>query len=221
MTTSAPGSRSPREILRWAVDEFGPDLAVACSFGGVTGMAILDMLASIDRTVPVYYLDTGLLFPETYEHIARVAAYYGITPIAVRSELSVDAQAREHGAALWERDADFCCALRKVEPQRVFLEKYRAWVTGVRRDQTAQREHAEPVAYDAKFGLIKISPFAAWTEGQIWHYVRERGIPYNPLHDRGYASVGCVPCTRAVAPGEPLRAGRWSGSFKTECGLHV
>jgi phosphoadenosine phosphosulfate reductase len=207
--------------LRWAVDEFGPTLAVACSFGGVTGMAVLDMLVGIDPSIPVYYLDTGLLFPETYEHIATAAAYYGITPIAVKPALALSEQAYEHGPALWERDPDRCCALRKVAPQHEFLRHYRAWVTGIRRDQTSSRESVDQVGYDEKFGLVKISPFANWTEGQVWEYVRERGVPYNPLHDRGYPSVGCAPCTRAVRSGEDARAGRWSGTLKTECGLHV
>jgi phosphoadenosine phosphosulfate reductase len=212
---------APREILRWGVAQFGTELAVACSFGGLTGMAILDMLVAIDRSVPIYYLDTGLLFPETYEHVRTVAAYYGIEPIAVRPQLSLERQNDGFGARLWERDADTCCALRKVEPQREFLARYRAWVTGIRRDQGPLRASIRQVSHDEKFGLTKISPFARWTETQVRDYVRERGIPYNPLLDRGYTSVGCVPCTRAVLPGEGARAGRWSGTFKTECGLHV
>ncbi len=155
MTRRVLHDQRPREILRWAVDEFGSELAVACSFGGVTGMAVLDMLVSIDRTIPVYYLDTGLLFAETYEHVANVAAYYGITPIAVKPALSPAMQAVRHGPVLWERDPDRCCALRKVMPQREFLAQYRAWVTGLRRDQTPEREAVEAVAYDATFGLIK------------------------------------------------------------------
>jgi phosphoadenosine phosphosulfate reductase len=211
----------PREILGWAVGTFGSELAAACSFGGLTGMAVLDMLVSIDRSIPVYYLDTGLLFPETYEHIRTVTAYYGITPIAVQPALSVKQQNSEYGAALWERDPDACCELRKVAPQREFLQSYRAWVTGLRRDQSPSRKDVEAVEYDAKFNLTKISPFAAWTEQQVREYIRERGVPYNPLLERGYASVGCIPCTRAIHAGEDPRAGRWSGSLKTECGLHV
>jgi phosphoadenosine phosphosulfate reductase len=212
---------TPRKILRWAVQEFGSELAVACSFGGLTGTVVLDMLVSIDRSIPVYYLDTGLLFPETYEHIRTVSAYYGIAPIAVRPALSVAQQNDEYGSVLWDRDPDTCCALRKVAPQREFLQHYRAWVTGLRRDQSSSRKDVETVAYDTKFDLTKISPFAAWTEQHVWEYVREHGVPYNPLLERGYASVGCIPCTRVVRPGEEARAGRWSGSVKTECGLHV
>ncbi len=221
LSNEAPADeRGPRRILEWAVGRFGPSLAVACSFGGASGMVLLDMLVEIDRSIPVYYLDTGLLFPETYHHIERVAAHYGIEPIAVRPESSVTLQAYENGPALWERDPDRCCALRKVAPQKAFLQTYRAWATGLRRDQSSTRESARAVEYDAKFGVIKVSPLVVWTERDVWGYIHDRGVPYNLLLDRGYPSLGCVPCTRAVHDGENLRAGRWSGRAKTECGLH-
>jgi len=214
-------SRPAHDILEWAAQTFGRDLAVACSFGGPTGMVLIDMLAGIDRTIPIYYLDTGLLFPQTYEHIARVAEHYKIQPIPVRPTHSVVEQERDEGSELWEREPDRCCYLRKVAPQAEFLRGYRAWTTAIRHDQAPSRERARAVEYDAKFGLIKVCPFVAWTERDVWDYIRERRVPYNPLHDFGYPSVGCLPCTKPIRPGDDPRAGRWSGKPKLECGLHV
>lgn len=211
----------PRETIAWAMERFGPRLTIACSFGGPSGMAILDMAAAIDRNVSIFYLDTELLFPETHELIARVRARYGVAPTAVRPELSLDAQAAAYGDALWERDPDRCCALRKVAPQRAYLGAYDAWISGIRRDQSPTRAQTPVVDWDARAGLAKINPLAAWSERDVWRYVAEHDVPTSTLHGRGYASVGCIPCTRPIDAGEDLRAGRWSGSDKIECGLHV
>jgi phosphoadenosine phosphosulfate reductase len=208
-------------IVRAAIERHPGRIALACSFGGPTGMVLLDLVRAIDATVPVYFLDTGLLFAETYDLVRRVRERYGAEPIAVRPELTVPEQAERFGDALWARDPDACCALRKVQPQRAFLEGYDAWFTGLRRDQAATRRN---VAFeeldDANPGLEKIAPLADWSEAEVWSYVVSRDVPYNPLNDRGYPSVGCTHCTRTVAPGEDPRAGRWSGFTKTECGLH-
>jgi phosphoadenosine phosphosulfate reductase len=212
---------APQEILEWAIARYRPRIVLACSFGGPTGMVALDMVMNIDRTIPVYYLDTALLFPETYDLVERVSARYGITPIAVKPTISLIEQAFLHGDKLWERDPDACCALRKVEPQREFLKKYDAWITGIRRDQSATRRETPVVQFDEQFGIAKISPLTHWDERMIWTYLRAHDVPYSALHDQGYPSAGCTPCTRAVKPGEDLRAGRWAGSDKTECGLHT
>jgi phosphoadenosine phosphosulfate reductase len=212
---------APQDIIAWAVRVFGQRLAVACSFSGPGGLAVLDMLVKIDATIPVYYLDTGLLFPQTYDHITRVSNHYGITPLRVQSRLSLAEQADDAGPNLWERDPDRCCNLRKVRPQAEFLRGYAAWMTGIRRDQSAARTDVPVVGWDKQFGLIKINPLATWTEAMVWTYITTHGVPYNPLHDRGYASIGCVTCTSPVKHGEPLRAGRWSEFAKTECGLHA
>jgi len=212
---------APQEILRWAVRTFGRSVALACSFGGPSGMALLDMLMEIDASSPVYYLDTDLLFPETYAHIERVARRYGIEPIAVHADRSVAEQGLDHGIKLWERDPDLCCSLRKVEPQKRFLKSYAAWITGVRRDRATSASELRVVEWDETFGLLKISPLATWTEEMVWTYVRAHDVPYNELHDRGYPSIGCTNCTVSVKAGDPLRAGRWQGFTKTECGLHV
>jgi phosphoadenosine phosphosulfate reductase len=194
---------------------------LACSFGGPSGIVILDLLHRAGEAVPIYYLDTDLLFDETYALVEHVKTRYGIDPIPVRSNLDLHEQAERYGEALWARDPDACCALRKVQPQTEFLRSYRAWITGIRRDQSAARRDARAIDWDERFHLVKVSPLADWTEGDVWEYVREHDLPYNVLHDEGYPSIGCEPCTRRVQPGEDLRAGRWSGFTKTECGLHA
>ncbi|GAC1518409.1 MAG: phosphoadenylyl-sulfate reductase [Vulcanimicrobiaceae bacterium] len=209
-------------VLDEALARYGGAIALACSFGGPSGMVLLDMVARRDPRVPVYYLDTGLLFDETYALVGRICERYGIEPIAVRPELSVAEQNARYGDALWARDPDACCALRKVEPQHAFLAPYRAWITGIRRDGGATREAIPTVAPDPDSATrVKIAPLADWTSKDIWSYISSNDVPYNPLNDVGYPSVGCTHCTRAIVPGEDVRAGRWSGFAKTECGLHA
>ncbi len=184
-------------------------------------MVLLDMMMAIDRGVEVFYLDTDFLFPETYKLRDVAAARYGIEPVGYMSLLTPEQQARRHGDALWARDADACCAIRKVEPNRRALADKRAWISGIRRDQTKQRGAIRIVEWDEKFGLVKVNPLATWTEAQVWKYIVENGVPYNELHDRGYPSIGCTYCTNSVKPGEDPRSGRWQGQNKVECGLHV
>ena len=200
--------RSPQEILAWAVETYRPRLTLACSFGGASGMVLLDMVMHIAPATPVFYLETGFLFSETHHLIAEAQRTYGITPQAVQSQLSVVQQAAEYGEALWERDPDRCCELRKVIPQHKALKGFDAWITGLRRDQASTRKATPVVAWDNKFGLVKVAPLARWDERTIWRYIYEHEVPYNQLHDRGYPSIGCTNCTRAIAPGEDLRAGR-------------
>ena len=220
VTAIALENASAEDILRWTLQAFRQRVALSCSFGGPTGMVLLDMAVEIDPAVPVTYIDTDLLFAETYDLIAAVRARYGIEPLAIRTELSLGDQARLYGGALWERDPDLCCAVRKVLPQRELLAGYDAWITGLRRDQSTARSLTPVVEWDEKFGLLKVNPLSRWTEADVWSYVRERDVPYNILHDRGYPSIGCVHCTTPVVPGEALKAGRWRGLGKTECGLH-
>jgi phosphoadenosine phosphosulfate reductase len=184
------------------------------------GLVLLDMALRIEPKLPVYYLDTGLLFAETYAFIRRVEERYGIAVTGVQPELSLVDQARRHGEALWERDPDACCAMRKVAPQRAFLANYDAWITGLHQTTIATRQAVRSVAWDAGSNLLKVSPLASWSDLDIAAYADANDIPHNPLTDAGYASIGCVPCTRRVQPGEDARAGRWAGFAKTECGLH-
>lgn len=214
-------SASPQDVIAWAIEHYRPRIVLACSFGGPSGIVVLDMVLGIDPKTPVYYLDTGLLFPETYRLVSRVAERYRIDPIAVQPRLTVAEQNLAHGDSLWERDPDACCSIRKVETQRAFLKQYDAWITGVRRDQGKARG-ATPIAqWDTRFGLVKISPLAHWDEQMVWTYIRSHDLDYNELHDQHYPSLGCMPCTRAVSEGEDPRAGRWPNFGKVECGLHA
>jgi phosphoadenosine phosphosulfate reductase len=208
------------EVLRWAFTTFKKDIAMASGFG-IEGMALIDIASRAVPDLKVFTLDTEFLFPETYDLIDRVEKRYGIKVERVYSTLTPEEQEREHGRALWASDPDRCCSLRKIEPLKQRLSELRAWVTAIRRDQTASRSSARKVEWDAKFKLVKINPIADWTTEKVWNYVRKHNVPYNPLHDRNYPSIGCTHCTRAIQPGEDVRAGRWSGFQKTECGLHV
>jgi len=210
---------SAEAVLRWALREFGPDVALATGFGA-EGCVLIRMLSEIDRNARIFYLDTDLLFPETYELIGVLEARYGVCFEQRTSRLSLTAQADRYGERLWERDPDVCCRLRKVEPLREILSGLRAWITAIRRDQTQARTGARVVERDRKFDLIKINPLAAWSSRDVWRYIKEHDVPYNPLYDLGYNSIGCQPCTTLVQIGENDRAGRWRGIAKTECGLH-
>lgn len=212
--------RSAEEILRWAAGQFAPRLTFATGFG-IEGCAIVDMVARASLPVDLFTLDTGLLFPETYDVWRQLEKKYGVTIRAVRPEHTVDEQAARLGPELWTRDPDRCCELRKTEPLRATLAGFDAWLSSIRRDQTPDRADAPVVGWDGRFGLVKISPLVRWTFDDVRAYVKEHDVPYNVLHDRGYPSIGCVPCTTPIAPGEDARAGRWRGREKTECGLHL
>jgi phosphoadenosine phosphosulfate reductase len=212
--------RHPEEIVAWAIHTYHPGVALACSFG-MEDVALVHMIAQVRKDARLFYLDTDLLFPQTYATRDRLIERYGVTPERVTPRLSLSEQAEKHGDALWQRDPNACCGIRKVEPLGRVLSTLDAWITGIRRDQTPQRANARVVEWDARHGLVKVNPLAAWTFDDVAAYVRANDIPYNPLHDQGYPSIGCTPCTRAVAPGEDPRAGRWAGFQKTECGLHA
>ena len=211
---------TPEEVLRWAFESFGYEVAISSAFGA-EGLVVIDMASRLGRSFSVFTLDTEFLFPETYNLMDQIEERYGIKIEKVYSLLSPEEQARVHGASLWTRNPDQCCNLRKVEPLRRKLAELRAWITSIRRDQTAFRADARKIEWDAKFGLVKINPIADWSSRDVWKYIHEHIVLYNPLHDRSYPSIGCTHCTRAVRPGEDERAGRWSGFEKTECGLHT
>jgi phosphoadenylyl-sulfate reductase (thioredoxin) len=212
--------RSAEEILRWAAERFAPRLTFATGFG-IEGCAIVDMVARASLPVDLFTLDTGLLFPETYEVWRRLEQKYGVTIRAVRPQHTVEEQAALHGPELWSSDPDRCCELRKAAPLRGTLSAFDAWLSAIRRDQTPDRADAPVVGWDGRFGLVKISPLVRWTFDDVRAYVKEHDVPYNLLHDRGYPSIGCWPCTTPVAAGEDPRAGRWRGREKKECGLHL
>jgi phosphoadenosine phosphosulfate reductase len=213
-------SWAPEETLQWAFATFHRDVAVASGFGA-EGMVLIDMASRVNRGFRVFTLDTEFLFPETYDLMDRVEKRYGIRIERVYSVLTPEEQESKFGEALWGRNPDQCCNLRKVDPLQAKLRELRAWITAIRRDQTPSRAAARKVEWDAKSHRIKINPIADWTSEMVWAYIRKHRIPYNPLHDQNYPSIGCTHCTRAVRPGEDARAGRWSGFSKNECGLHV
>lgn len=207
-------------VLSWAFATYGEDVAIATGMGA-EGMVLLDIASRINPDIKVFTGDTEFLFPETYDLIDRVEERYGIKIERILSQLSPEEQEREFGPNLWASNPDQCCELRKVEPLRRKLSTLEAWITAIRRGQTPQRAGAKKIDWDPKFNLVKINPLADWTHQQVWTYIVKNDVPYNPLHDRNFPSIGCIHCTRAVRPGEDSRAGRWAGFGKTECGLHT
>jgi phosphoadenosine phosphosulfate reductase len=210
----------PQEILEWAVETYGGRLALSASFGGPEGMVLLDMLSRITDEVTVLTIDTGFLFDETIEFREEVMRRYRLPVEVLRPALSVEEQVRRYGEKMRTCSPDLCCQVRKVEPLERALRGYDAWITGIRRDQTAQRADTPVIRWEERFQAAKIAPLARWSGEQVWGYVREHDVPVNPLLHQGYESIGCEPQTRPVQPGEDPRAGRWSGMEKTECGLH-
>jgi phosphoadenosine phosphosulfate reductase len=212
----------PAEILQWAADTYGEDFAVVTSFQP-TGIITLHMLSEIAPRTPILTLDTGLLFPETYALIETFETQYDLNIIRVRPRQTVQEQAWDYGEQLWTYDPNLCCNVRKVIPLDTALNgKYSAWVTGLRRDQSQKRANTPIVSWDAKREMVKLCPFATWTEDMIWAYLLAHELPYNPLHDQGYPSIGCKTCTASVIEGDgDKRAGRWTRHEKTECGIHL
>jgi phosphoadenosine phosphosulfate reductase len=201
-------------VLGYVVDRFHPRVAVACSFQKES-VVVLDLLLQIAPDARIFTLDTHVLFPETYETWQRVEARYGIE-IQVHQGPSLGRQAALYGDRLWASDPDKCCDLRKVKPLVQALEDVDAWISGVRRDQSVARAGTQKLAWDAKHEKWKANPLADWSEADVWDYISRHDLPYNPLHDQGYASIGCTHCTKPGAG----RDGRWAGTGKTECGLH-
>ena len=212
----------PEEVLRWAIDRYADRLTFATGFGA-EGCVLIDLIGRHRLPIDLFTLDTGVLFPETRELWRRLEARYGVTIRGVRPQPAAGDErdaSLDPAHRLWERDPDRCCARRKVVPLETELRNVDAWITAIRRDQTPQRASAPVVGWDAKFGIAKINPLVTWTSREVWRYLQAQDVPYNPLHDRGYPSVGCWPCTSPVRAGEDARAGRWRGTAKTECGLH-
>ena len=213
-------NETAQSILRWAVEAYFPRLTMATAFQA-EGCCLIHMLAEIEPRVRIFNLETGYQFPETLQLRDRLAERYGIVVELVRPEAAVTDYEAMHGGPLYARDPSQCCNDRKVVPLRRTLVGYEAWISAIRRDQTLHRRNAGVVEWDAKFGLVKVNPLVRWTKKDVWKFITDNQVPYNPLHDRGYPSIGCWPCTRVVGEGEDDRAGRWSGIGKTECGLHL
>ncbi len=201
-------------VVARMVERFHPRLLLACSFQQEESV-LIDLLVRVEPRARIFTLDTSVLFPETYETWKAMEAHWGIE-IESFSGPTLAQQAAEHGDRLWERDPDRCCAIRKVGPLDEALGTVDGWLTGVRRDQAPTRANTPKIGWDARHGIVKASPLADWSERDVWRYIHEHDLPYNPLHDRGYASIGCTHCTVPAAD----RSGRWAGSGKLECGLH-
>ncbi len=208
------------EILEWAVERYFPRFALATGLGP-EGCVIISMLARIEPRVYIFNLDTGYQFPETLALRERIMAKYRI-PIHLEqpADTAADYEAA-HGGPVYRHDPQACCRDRKVRVLERVAARFEAWATGVRRQQSPTRANAAIVRWDRKFGMVKINPLARWTRQDVWKRIVDEAIPYNPLHDQGYPSIGCWPCTRAVGAGEHERAGRWSGTAQRECGLHT
>lgn len=204
--------------IAWALERFGGDLRFAVSFQK-TSSVIVDMAARVAPAARFFYVDTGLLFPETYATRDRLAERYGVE-FERFSDHSPAEQERRRAANLMRPDQDGCCADRKVELMRTALGEVSCWVSGIRRVDSPTRADAPRFGWDERFGLWKLNPLADWDEKRVWNYIKEHHVPYNPLHDQGYPSIGCMPCTTAAPVGGDERAGRWAGTDRTECGIH-
>jgi phosphoadenosine phosphosulfate reductase len=212
--------------LTWALDEFGSQVALACSFGA-EDVVLVDILCKLHRTPRIFCLDTGRLHSETYEVMDAIRDRYGISiETYFPQSAAVESMTRAKGANLFYQSIENrkeCCGVRKVEPLGRALSGLRAWITGLRSAQAVTRADMPMVEHDAAHGgIAKINPLIHWSETQVWDYIKTNKVPFNKLHDQGFPSIGCAPCTRAIKPGEDVRAGRWwwESPEQKECGLH-
>lgn len=210
---------TPQDILRWAVERYSPKFTMATAFGP-EGMCLIHMLSEIAPQTPLFNLETGYQFAETLELREKVKQRYGIEVEYKYPATTVEQYEAMHGGPLYKTNPNQCCADRKLTVLRDAARGFHAWGSAIRRDQSPDRAKASIVGWDKKFHLVKVSPLANWTKKDVWGFIAKHDIPYNPLHDQGYPSIGCWPCTRRIMEGEDERAGRWSGFAKTECGLH-
>ena len=215
----------PGTVLEWAWARFGARAAIGTSFQGA-GLVLMHLARQLQLAFPVFTLETGLLFPETVALKRRLEQFFGYTIQGLAPDLSVEQQAAAYGPDLWKRDPDLCCTIRKVLPLQDKLADLDCWITGLRRQQSQTRAELDLVElhlFDEPTGrqIVKLNPMAHWSREAVWQYVRQHQLPYNPLHDRGYHSIGCQPCTARAGTGTSERAGRWIGFNKTECGIHT
>jgi len=213
------------KVLLWAWERFGARAAIGTSFQGA-GLVMMDLARKNGFRFPAFTLDTGLLFSETLELKARLEEFFGFPIESLTPDLTVEQQATAHGPELWKRDPDLCCTMRKVLPLQNKLSEIDCWITGLRREQSQTRSSIgmiELYLFDETSGreIVKLNPMANWDREAVWKYIRENKIPYNPLHDQGYRSIGCWPCTGKSTDAQNERAGRWTGFNKVECGIHT
>ncbi|ERI11781.1 phosphoadenylyl-sulfate reductase [Aneurinibacillus aneurinilyticus] len=208
------------DVVKWAYHTFADELVYACSFGA-EGIVLIDMISKIRPNAHIVFLDTNVHFKETYELVEKVQqAYPSLRIEIIQPALTLAQQAEQHGGVLWRTEPNTCCSIRKLQPLAKVLANKKAWLSGLRREQSSARAHVQFINKDQKFASIKICPLIHWTWDDVWNYINLYQLPYNELHDKGYPSIGCEHCTLPVEVGENFRAGRWAGFEKTECGLH-
>lgn len=213
--------RDPTALLSWGANKYGAHLVLACSLGP-EDLVLIDLLSRVSPRMQAFFLDTDFHFAETLALKDQITARYPQLQLEIiKPLLTVEQQVERYGPDLFANNPDQCCGIRKVEPLNRVLSSYKAWITGMRRQQAPTRSSIGKVQWDAKRSMLKLNPLADWTEEQVWAYIVQQGIPYNPLHDQSYPSIGCTHCTAPVAPGQDPRSGRWQGKGKTECGLHT
>ncbi|MCT6923735.1 MULTISPECIES: phosphoadenylyl-sulfate reductase [Bacillales] len=209
------------EVIKWSYEQYGKDIVYACSFG-IEGIVLIDLIAKVQPDAQIVFLDTDVHFKETYETIERVREKYPTLNIVLKKPaLTLEQQAQQFGDKLWETNPNQCCNIRKLEPLNEVLSGAKAWISGLRREQSETRQNVEFINKDNRFKSIKICPLIHWTWKDVWRYVSKHELTYNVLHDQGYPSIGCSHCTKPAFTLEDLRAGRWQGQGKTECGLHT
>lgn len=211
--------RAPHELLRSALATYGEEIVLATGFG-LSGIVLMHLVAGLRPGMSVFYLQTDLFFPETMALRDRLTDRFGLRFLEIPPEISLAEQQQRYGPELWRHNPELCCQLRKVRPLRRFLAGKKAWITGIRRDQSPTRSQTSLVEWDEANHVAKLNPLAAWSREQVWSYIKRHDLPYNRLHDNDYTSIGCWPCTRPTGPGESERAGRWAGRNKMECGIH-
>jgi len=213
--------RSAQDVLVWAVSAFPESVILACSFGP-EDLVLIDLLTQIQPHPHAFFLDTDFHFAETLELKAKVEQRYpNLRLHSMKPLLTPVDQEAKYGPELYRSNPDQCCTIRKVEPMNRALQPYQAWITGMRRQQAPTRSTIGKIQWDGKRDKVKLNPLADWSEEQVWAYIHEHGVPYNPLHDQNFPSIGCFHCTAQVQPGQDPRSGRWQGKQKTECGLHT
>ena len=207
-------------VLNWSYEQYGEEIVYACSFG-IEGIVLVDLISKVKPDATIVFLDTDVHFKETYETIERVKEKYPQLHIIMKKpKLTLEEQAAEYGDKLWETNPNQCCQIRKLTPLNEVLSESKAWISGLRHEQSETRKHVQFINRDEKFKSIKICPLIHWTWKEVWRYVTKHDLPYNPLHDQGYPSIGCSHCTKPAFDMNDLRSGRWQGTGKTECGLH-
>lgn len=212
--------QSPQEVLAWGFETFDTDAVMGTGFG-YSGVALMHLVSVVRPGATVFYLDTDLLFPETYELRDQLAQQLDVNIERVHSGVSLEQQEKEEGEELWEHNPDRCCFIRKVQPLQNYLTDKKAWITAIRRDQSRTRANTKFVEWNETNQVFKINPIASWSSEEVWSYIQMHDLPYNELHDQGYPSIGCLPCTDPVTDKDDERSGRWVGRSKTECGLHL